>query len=92
MTGRLFDVAEVQSLGIVNHVVATEDVVPKACEISKEFSGKTLAAWRRTKAQFFEIALVGFDEACRGGVLGQKEAYAEGEPQAAIDVFLIKKQ
>ena len=47
---------------------------------------------RRTKAQFFEIALVGFDEACRVGVLGQKEAYAEGEPQAAIDVFLIKKQ
>lgn len=92
MTGRLLAVEEAQSLGLVNYVVAAEDVVPKACEIATEFAGKPSAAWRRIKARFCEIGLAGFDEAFRAGVLGQQEAYAKGEPQAAIDAFLNKTQ
>ena len=49
-----------------------------------------LIAWARTKARFREIALAGFDEAFRAGVLGQQEAYSKGEPQAAIDAFIAK--
>ena len=45
-------------------------------------------AWARTKSRFREIALAGFDETFRAGVLGQKDAYAKGEPQAVIDAFM----
>lgn len=92
MTGRLLTAEEAQTLGLVNHLVAAEDVVSKACEIVTDFAGKPSVAWKRTKARFREIALSGFDEAFRAGVLGQQEAYAKGEPQAVIDAFLKKKR
>jgi len=92
MTGRLLTAEEAQTLGLVNHLVAAEDVVSKACEIVTDFAEKPSVAWKRTKVRFREIALSGFDEAFRAGVLGQQEAYAKGEPQAVIDAFLNKKR
>ncbi len=69
-----------------------KDVVAKACEVAELFAAKPSVAWKRTKAGFREIALSGFDEAFRAGVLGQQEAYAKGEPQAVIGAFLNKKR
>ncbi len=91
MTGRLLDAEEAVSLGLVNHLEVADAVVPKACAIAEEFAAKPSVAWKRTKARFREIALAGFDEAFRAGVLGQQEAYAKGEPQAVIDTFFSKK-
>ena len=91
MTGRLLDAEEAVSLGLVNHLEAADAVVPKACAIAEEFAAKPSVAWRRTKARFREIALAGFDEVFRAGVLGQQEAYAKGQPQAVIDAFFSKK-
>ena len=51
---------------------------------------KTFGRLGAHKASFREIALAGFDEAFRAGVLGQQEAYSTGEPQAAIDAFIAK--
>jgi len=79
MTDRLLAVEEAPSLCLVSHVVTAEGVVPKACEIATEFADKPSAAWRRTKVQFREIALAGFDEAFSAGVFGQQEAYAKSE-------------
>ena len=90
MTGRLMDAEEAQALGLINHMVPFDQLVPKACEIAESFAAKPAVAWKRTKARFREIALAGFEEAFRAGVLGQQEAYARGEPQAVIDAFLEK--
>lgn len=91
MTGRLMDAGEALGLGLINHLVAPELVIEKACEVAQAFSEKPSVAWHRTKARFREIALSGFDEAFRAGVLGQQEAYAKGEPQAVIDAFLAER-
>jgi len=90
MTGRLMEAEEAAALRIVNHLVEWDVLIEKACAVASEFSRKPPVAWARTKARFREIALVGFDEAFRAGVLGQQEAYAKGEPQAVIDAFLAK--
>ena len=90
MTGRLMDAEEAVTLGIVNHLVERDAVIETACGIVSEFAKKPPVAWARTKARFREIALAGFDEAFRAGVLGQQEAYSKGEPQAAIDAFMAK--
>lgn len=90
MTGRLMEAEEAAALRIVNHLVEWDVLIEKACAVASEFSRKPPVAWARTKARFREIALVGFDEAFRAGVLGQQEAYAKGEPQAVIDSFLAK--
>jgi len=92
MTGRLLDAEEAVSLGLVNHLVAKEAVVEKACAVAESFAAKPGVAWKRTKARFREIALAGFDEAFRAGVLGQQEAYAKGEPQEVMAAFLAKRK
>lgn len=91
MTGRMMDAAEAQHLGLLNRVVAAEDVVPTACDLASHLAGKLPTAWARTKQRFREVALKGFDEAFRAAVLGQQEAFAKGEPQGFIDAFFAAK-
>ena len=91
MTGRLMQAKEAHALGLINHLVDRDQVIPKACEIVQEFAAKPSVAWSRTKSRFREIALSGFEEAFRAGVLGQQEAYARGEPQAVIDAFIASR-
>ena len=88
LTGRLMTGAEARDLGLINHLVAPAEVLPRALEQAAALATKPATAWRRTKARFREVALKGFDDAFRAGVLGQQEAFAMGEPQAAIDAFL----
>ena len=92
LTGRLMDVEEAQGLRLINHVVSIEELIPKAVEIARDFAAKPKVAWLRTKARFREIALRGFDDAFRAGVLGQQEAFAKGEPQAIMEAFLASRK
>ena len=91
MTGRLLGGEEGQQLGLINHLVNKDELIAKACSVASEFSKKPPNAWKRTKHRFREIALSGFEEAFRAGVLGQQEAYAKGEPQKIMTAFLQKK-
>ncbi len=91
-TGRLMDAQEARDLRLINHLVAADEVLPKAVEIVQAFAAKPSVAWLRTKARFAEIALRGFDEAFRSGVLGQQEAFARGEPQAIMEAFLASRK
>lgn len=91
MTGRLLGAEEAREWGLINHLVDEGDVVAKACDIAEDFAGKPSVAWKRTKARFRDIALSGFDQAFRAGVLGQQAAYTAGEPQKVMDAFLNKR-
>ena len=91
MTGRMMDADEAQRFGLLNRVVAREQVVQTACDLAEHLAGKLPTAWARTKRRFREVALSGFDDAFRAGVLGQQEAFAKGEPQAFIDDFFASK-
>ncbi len=88
MTGRLLGAEEAHALGLINYLVSQEELIPTACRIARDFASKPSVAWARTKSRFREIALSGFNEAFRAGVLGQQEAYVKGEPQAVIDAFM----
>lgn len=92
MTGRLMDAEEATRYGLFNRVVAPDQVLTTACDLAEHLAGKYTVAWARTKKRFREVALAGFEEAFRAGVLGQQEAFATGEPQAFIDAFLAKKR
>lgn len=91
MTGRMMAADEARRFGLLNRVVAREEVVQTACDLAEHLAGKLPTAWARTKKRFREVALSGFDDAFRAGVLGQQEAFAKGEPQAFIDDFFAGK-
>lgn len=91
MTGRLMDAAEAKHYGLLNRVVPKDQVIATACELAEYLAGKLPTAWARTKKRFREVALAGFEDAFRAGVLGQQEAFAKGEPQAFMDAFFLSK-
>jgi enoyl-CoA hydratase len=91
MTGRLMDAEEAHGLGLINYMVDAESLIDKGCEVANMLADKPAVAWRRTKERFREIALSGFDDAFRAGVLGQQESYATGEAQAIIDNFMAAR-
>jgi len=91
MTGRLLPANEAKELGLINHIVEPNLLLSKACSVAEEFAAKPPTAWKRTKSRFREIALAGSEDAFRAGVLGQQEAYANGELQEIMMNFLNKK-
>ncbi|MGI9411449.1 MAG: enoyl-CoA hydratase/isomerase family protein [Hyphomicrobiaceae bacterium] len=91
-TGRLMDADEAAALRLVNRIVPADELVPAAVEVAREFAAKPATAWRRTKQRFREVAMRGFDDAFRAGVLGQQEAFARGEPQAIMEAFLQSRK
>jgi len=92
MTGRMMEAEEAQRFGLFNRVVPKDEVIPTACGLAELLAGKLPTAFGRTKKRFREVALRGFEEAFRAGVLGQQAAFAKGEPQAFIDDFLAQKK
>jgi enoyl-CoA hydratase/carnithine racemase len=90
-TGRLMAADEAERLGLINRMVAPEEVVPVARSLAAELGGKPAVAWARTKARFRELALAGFDDALTAAVAGQREAFEKGEPQAVMEAFLARK-
>ena len=91
-SGRLMEAAECQQLGLLNRVVAADDLVACASELACEMARKPATAFLRTKQRFREVALRGFEEAFRAGVLGQQAAYAAGEPQAIAAQFMAERE
>ncbi len=91
MTGRLLEAEEAHRLGLINHLVAEAELLPKAREVAAALASKPPVAWARTKARFRQVAMAGFEEAFRAAVEGQQEAFARGEPQAIMDAFLERR-
>lgn len=90
-TGRLLDAGECQSIGLLNHLVETPQLLPKALEVAAELAAKPPTAFRRTKQRFRELTQNAFDEAFRSAVEGQKECYANGEPQEVMARFIAER-
>ena len=90
-TGRLMDAGECRRLGLLNRMADPGGLLATAQALVLELAAKPANAFLRTKRRFREIALAGFDDAFRAGVLGQQASYAAGEPQAVIDRFMAER-
>ncbi len=89
-TGDLVDAAEAERLGLINRMAEAGELLDVACDLAATLAAKPPTAWAHTKARFREQALAGFDDAFRAAVEGQRECFANGEPQAVIDQFFAK--
>ncbi len=91
LTGRLMDAEECQRVGLLNHLVPSEELMAKALSVAGELAAKPPTAMRRTKQRFREMTQSAFDEAFRAAVLGQQECFKNGEPQQVIADFIAKR-
>lgn len=87
VTGRMMDAEECYSLGLIQHLVEPDQVLPTACEIASDLASKPPIAMRITK-QFLKLANEAeYDRAFRMAEYGEREAYRTGEPQAVMAEF-----
>lgn len=91
LTGELITGERAHALGLVNDLVAPEQVLPRAIERARALADLPGAALRTTKQRFRERTQPGFDEACSAGIRYQLECYSTGEPQRVMREFLARR-
>jgi enoyl-CoA hydratase len=92
LTGRMMDAAECNAVGLIHYLVERpEEVVEKTREVALMLADKPAIAMRLTKARFRQVTQPAFDEAFENGSVYQAEAFASGEPQAAMRVFFAER-
>ena len=91
MTGELISGERAHDIGLINYLVPREEVVPKALSVAQELVKLGATALRLTKQRFRELSQPGFDSALEAAKRIQKEAYASGEPQAAMQRFFAAR-
>lgn len=88
LTGELISGQRAYDIGLLNHLVPCAEVSEKALALGTELARLGPTAVRLTKQRFRELTRSGFDGALAAAKIAQKEAYASGEPQAAMKKFL----
>lgn len=88
LTGELISGKTAYEIGILNHLVPRKEVMTKALSLASDMSKLAPTAMRLTKQRFRKLTQAGFEAALEEAKIAQKEAYASGEPQAAMKRFL----
>ncbi len=91
LTGELITGERAHALGLVNDLVAPDQVLPRAIERARALADLPGAALRTTKQRFRERTQPGFEEACSAGIRYQLECYSTGEPQRVMREFLARR-
>mgnify|MGYP005813885203 CR=1 FL=1 len=87
-TGRIMEAEECRRVGLLNDMVDTGELLPRAKARAKLLAGKPPTAFQLTKVRFRELALSGFEAAFAAAVAGMQACYANGEAQAVMLRFL----
>jgi len=88
LTGELITGSEALQRGLLNHLSAPHEVLPRARTIAQRMAEIPPTAMRLTKARFRHVTQAAFDDACHAVVAAHLEDYASGEPQALMQRFL----
>ncbi|MDM0078099.1 enoyl-CoA hydratase/isomerase family protein [Variovorax sp. J2P1-59] len=91
LTGELISGERAHALGLVNDLVAPDQVLPRALERARALAALPGAALRTTKQRFRERTQPGFDDACSAGIRYQLECYSTGEPQRVMREFIARR-
>jgi len=91
LTGRLMNADECERIGLIHHLVAQDQVMPKALEIAKLLASKPPIAMRLDKQRFREMTQPSFEDAIASGARIQRESYESGEPARMMEAFFKKR-
>lgn len=90
MTGRLMPGAECREVGIINHIVAREEVMAKARAVAEDLAAKSPSAYRANKQRICAATQASFDDAFEAARIAHRDAFEHGGPQEVMKKFLSK--
>ncbi len=91
LTRQLLSGERAFQLGLLNRLVAREQVLETALGLAAQLAALPQTAVRLTKRRFRALTQKGFEGALDVAIAAQREAYESGEPQAAMQRFLAKR-
>jgi enoyl-CoA hydratase len=91
LTGRMMDAAECHALGLINRIVAKEQVLAEALALAESLAAKPPVAMRLNKQRFREMTEPGFRDCLEAGMRIQRESFASGEPSRMMEQFFATR-
>ena len=91
LTARLAPASECLGLGLVNEVVAADELLGRAHAIAAGLASKPAIALALTKRRFWEVLEPGFTEMMDAAARYHREAFASGTPQEVMRQFLAQR-
>jgi len=91
LTGDLISGEEARAAGLLNHLEPKAGVLKKTLQLAEGMGKLPPTAFRLTKQRLRQLSQQGFEAALVSAIASQKEAYASGEPQAAMQRFLAAR-
>ncbi len=92
LTGRMMEAAEAHAVGLIHHLVAPDEVLPKALGVAGELAAKPRVAMRLNRQRFAEVNETGFQDALTAARRISAEAFASGEPQRMMASFFEQRR
>ena len=81
LTGRFMTSEEALRIGVLHHVVPSEEVYPFAERVALDLASKPKGAMQIIKRRFFEVLEPGLEDAIKAAKRLHKESFETGEPQ-----------
>lgn len=91
LTGRMMEGDEAYALGLIDRLVARDEVMATAKALARELGTKPPHAMRLTKQFLRELTDAGFAFTEAAGKRIHEEAFASGEPQATMEKFFAER-
>ncbi len=88
LTGELISGERAFQIGLLNELVAREQVRERSLALAKQIASLPATALRVTKRRFRDLTQPGFESALEEAKRAQRTTYESGEPQAAMQRFL----
>ena len=92
LTGELIPGERAHQLGLINRLVPRERVLDVAFALAEELARLPSTAVKLTKQWLRASIRPAFESALQAAIAAQKQAYASGEPQAAMRQFLDRRR
>jgi methylglutaconyl-CoA hydratase len=92
LTGRLFDAKEGERLGLVNEVVAAEDIEKRVAELIRQLSANSPASLRATKKLMTEQNREWLDRSIANAIEANSKAREHADFSEGVTSFLEKRK
>lgn len=92
LTGRLMEMEECHRIGLVHHVVAPDEVLPRAIGIAEELAAKAPLALKLDRAWFADMTEAAFAQAIDAAIAAHRVSYASGEPAEKMKAFMARRK
>jgi enoyl-CoA hydratase len=91
LTGRMMKADECERIGLIHHLVARDQVMPKALAIAEELAAKAPLAMRIDRAWLADMTEANFKQTIDAAIRFHRQSYGSGEPARKMEDFMAAR-